>query len=382
MQYKLKVISKDDEFRALAPQWNDLLDRSPSDSIYLTWEWLFTWWETFGGPGRQPHIITIHDASSRLVGILPLIITEKVECQIIRLKVLEFLGTGEAENDEVCSNYLDLITDQPPADIWACLLDYIEQGFNDKRWDCVSLRAVPWESIEKISLTSTAGYRFSIEENTPSAVVDLSEGWENYLAGLQKKRRSQIRRGRKDLELKGKVDFTVVDSPDRIPGAYRKFVDLHQARWESTGGRGLFSSPVFAEFHEKIIARMGGKNNIEVNLLTCGGQLLAATYKYRYKKRVYRYLSAYDPEFDSKIGLGLIERTYDIERAINRGYSYMDFFRAGPDSYKWHIAKGRRRVGTISICREGIKRHLLKSIALLKAGARGIRKICPGKIKS
>ena len=38
----------DAEFGALRDDWNALLCRSAADNIFLTWEWLHTWWEHFG----------------------------------------------------------------------------------------------------------------------------------------------------------------------------------------------------------------------------------------------------------------------------------------------------------------------------------------------
>jgi hypothetical protein len=53
-------------FQKLQPEWNELLDRSPNNSITLTWEWLSTWWQVYGA-GRELRIVAVYD-DARLIG--------------------------------------------------------------------------------------------------------------------------------------------------------------------------------------------------------------------------------------------------------------------------------------------------------------------------
>ena len=57
--------------RRLRPEWNGLLCRSPASSVFLTWEWIATWWEHFGREGDLL-ILAVRDESGRLVGLAPL----------------------------------------------------------------------------------------------------------------------------------------------------------------------------------------------------------------------------------------------------------------------------------------------------------------------
>ena len=50
-------------FRDLREEWTDLLDRSAADCLFLTWEWLYTWW-THLGVGRRLFIVTVRRAES------------------------------------------------------------------------------------------------------------------------------------------------------------------------------------------------------------------------------------------------------------------------------------------------------------------------------
>jgi hypothetical protein len=41
---ELEVVQDINRFNELREEWDGLLERSSSKSIFLTWEWLFYWW--------------------------------------------------------------------------------------------------------------------------------------------------------------------------------------------------------------------------------------------------------------------------------------------------------------------------------------------------
>src|SRR3989338_6121715 len=101
-------IVKEEKFRDLKIEWDQLLSLSSTNAVYLTWEWLFTWWEIFGDDRRELFIIAVRE-NGQLIGIAPLIIHNVEDFNLFTFRRIEFLGTGEEEKDEVCSNYMDFI---------------------------------------------------------------------------------------------------------------------------------------------------------------------------------------------------------------------------------------------------------------------------------
>src|SRR5688572_9241094 len=55
---ELSVVDDARGFAALRQEWTDLLADSESDSLFLTWEWLHTWWTHFAG-SRRLFIVTM-----------------------------------------------------------------------------------------------------------------------------------------------------------------------------------------------------------------------------------------------------------------------------------------------------------------------------------
>ena len=48
------------ELQELAGFWNDLLERSLNDNLFLTWEWMTTWASTYLS-GDELFVITVYD---------------------------------------------------------------------------------------------------------------------------------------------------------------------------------------------------------------------------------------------------------------------------------------------------------------------------------
>src|SRR5262245_20813529 len=86
----------------LEGEWNELLAASSSDGVFLTFEWLSTWWKHFNG-GRELHLITVRD-EGRLVAIAPFVRCGWRMRPPRLVSALEFMGV-----DHVTSEYLDVI---------------------------------------------------------------------------------------------------------------------------------------------------------------------------------------------------------------------------------------------------------------------------------
>src|SRR3954470_10115336 len=98
------VITRTEEFERLHDEWNALLSSSGSNCVFLTHEWLFTWWKHLAN-GRQLSILTARE-NGRLIGVLPLA-TRAPQYARMMPRVAEFLGSGV-----IGSDYLDAVIKQ------------------------------------------------------------------------------------------------------------------------------------------------------------------------------------------------------------------------------------------------------------------------------
>src|SRR5437867_3845318 len=88
-------------FEQLHDEWNALLRASTSDCVFLTHEWLTTWWKHLAD--RRVLSILTARLNGKLIGIMPLALRSVQYSRMIP-RSFEFLGSGI-----VGSDYLDVI---------------------------------------------------------------------------------------------------------------------------------------------------------------------------------------------------------------------------------------------------------------------------------
>ena len=137
----IKKVSIQNEFAKLKKDWVALLKKSKSDTAFLTWEWMYIWWECFKG-NKQLFILAVYDENEELVGIAPLCMDKKEIADIPVLDYIIFLGTMP-----VSSDHLDFIIHQGrERDTLEIIVNYL---FQENTWDLCLL-----SNISSTSLTS------------------------------------------------------------------------------------------------------------------------------------------------------------------------------------------------------------------------------------
>src|SRR3954471_8889635 len=103
------IITAVPELEALASSWDALLPETEIDGPMISPLWLAAWWRVFGATDeRRLAVIAVRDGE-RLVGLAPLCARTRRYEPGIPFRRLELLGTGEPEEDEICSEYLGVL---------------------------------------------------------------------------------------------------------------------------------------------------------------------------------------------------------------------------------------------------------------------------------
>src|SRR5690242_1605509 len=106
MHLSCSIVTTDDELDAITAPWAMLADRSESAAPMATPLWLRSWWRIFGGVGRRRLKVAVFREGTAVVGIVPLVRRFHWYRGSLPFRRLEWLGTGEDEGDEVCSEYM------------------------------------------------------------------------------------------------------------------------------------------------------------------------------------------------------------------------------------------------------------------------------------
>ena len=144
--------------------WNKLLQKSETRSVFLTWQWLSSWWECFSD-GATLFTFAV-ERSGELVGIAPLMVRRTEGARFV-----EFLGMGS-------SDYCDVIaSDDDKAEVVRAVWDALLKRRD--RWDRVRLRYLPSHSSTArhlSALTLLAGWerRSEVESSCPALSIEAS----------------------------------------------------------------------------------------------------------------------------------------------------------------------------------------------------------------
>src|SRR5215510_4708352 len=129
----------------LSGHWNLLLKRSASDTFFLTWEWISSWWNAYG-KDMTPFVLAAWDGE-RLAGLAPFC-RENVRKAGSAWNYLRFIGDGSHDSD-----YLDCFAPKGQEEEFIdSMLSYLRQHAGS--WDCLELHGPVASSPLMAALTS------------------------------------------------------------------------------------------------------------------------------------------------------------------------------------------------------------------------------------
>ena len=300
--------------------WNDLVDRSKDNHIFLTLEWLATWWKYFNA-GRKLHLLAIKD-KDRILAVAPLM-DSTYRFFGVRLRRIEFIGSP-------MSDYHSFVLTTKGLECTKLFLD----SLNNLTWDCIELRSIPESSETANALRAVSQQSFKLKERVLDLCpfVPLPGTIDEYFQSLSPRMRQNLRRRERNLRREHKVEFLSYTKVADLDRAMRVFFELHQQRQQSKGYLGKFSDQVLRDFHLEVAKRFAEKGWLRLYFLIIDDKPASVEYSFKYNQSLHAYLSGFDPRY-SRYGVGHITIVHAIERSIRRGSEEFDFMR-GDHSYK------------------------------------------------
>ena len=336
--YKLPVIERVEDlggFEKLKEEWNELLDASSSPCLFLTWEWLWTWWKHLS-TGRNLSLLTVR-LGGELVAIAPLALRPASVRRQVPFRALEFLGTGS-----VGSDYLDIIVRRgSEVEAYGALANCLSED-----GPMLELTQVHGNGSAVAQLATQLRSRGWRVTDMPAGVcpfIKLSgHSWQSYLATLGAEHRYNFRRKLRALSKLGVVQFELIRSEAERRLAIPNLIDLHHKRWGARGGSDAFHTAELCAFHEEFSRVALERDWLRLFVLKLNGQPAAALYGFCYRNRFYFYQAGFDPQFGT-YGVGLVTMGLAIQRACEEGLEEYDLLH-GDESYKFHWASQVREL--------------------------------------
>lgn len=348
----IRKVTAVDEFESLREIWDELLEKSPDRNIYLTWEWLFTWWKHYGA-GKGLNILLIQD-NSQIIGIVPL----------MRLKYgIGFLGFNLLENiGAPTCDYGGIILAQKEKEAMLALIDYLKDEMaggniilmmNQIREDSqfMTLLRRLYPSVSKSLLYD--------EKALASPYVALPATWDEYFSSFSSKTRNTLRRKWRLLKKEHDIQFNKCNTDDNMANSVHAFSELHHKGWQSRNIKGIFDNTKAEGFFLDIANVFSRKGWLNLSFLLVDGNLASAVYGFECDEKFYYTLPAFNPAY-SNYSLGNLQIMSLIEYTIGKGLKEFDFLR-GDEAYKlrWHTVS-RNNIQIVMMRRKPLSNLRLK----------------------
>jgi CelD/BcsL family acetyltransferase involved in cellulose biosynthesis len=323
-KYRIELIRSAAEFKALRTNWDNLFLRAKSKSIFLTWEWLFTWWCHFGN-AKELALITVWNLTNQLVGIAPFY--QQETGHFPRIKSLHFLG-----NNSVASDFMDFLI----------IKDDIPQIFEEiGRF----LTEIDWDYLELNDLTTASGtFDFIIEwcqrnrffynkiHDEICPFIQLNQNYEAFLSGLGKRTRRNIRNFERRLEKDFRVKFNSWQEKISPSDLVKATFQLHALRQDNKKQYSPFLEPEIQSFHREAIDRLTQKSAIIFHFLTSDEKIVGILYLFDDQDKFYLYQGGYDPRFiPSSLNITQVMIAQTIKLAIEKGRKSYQLLRGQND---------------------------------------------------
>jgi CelD/BcsL family acetyltransferase involved in cellulose biosynthesis len=307
---EVEIVDDLPKLQSLRTSWNSLLRRSWNQSIFLTWEWIETWWHCYSA-GFDLAVIVVRQGD-QVLGIAPLVVRKAS-------RRLEFVGQNKAYGE-----YLDFLVPQDLEDsIVPAICQTIVRLGELGKWRGIHFATMLEESpnLKLISMELTkAGIELQRSPARVSPHAQLPATWEDYLALKGSSFSRRVRYNERRLARFGEVAIESPRDGREIDEFFDDLVKLHVRRWRVDIDEQFFG------FHRKIARIFYELNWLLLARLRVGSTVVALKYDFIFDNKIWGYQGGWLPEFkDREVGNVLIAEI--LKQAIQdrrREYDFLE----------------------------------------------------------
>ncbi|HRQ25179.1 MAG TPA: GNAT family N-acetyltransferase, partial [Anaerolineales bacterium] len=284
------------------------------------------WWRHLGGGEWKDAKLVLVSAreDDKLVGIAPLFIAEYEGQSALLL-------SGSIE----ISDYLDVIVrTNDHARFISGLLDFLASSLRDN-WSALDWYNLPDDSPTLAALKEEAskrGWTHHEEVYRPTPRIALNGTFDDYLAGIDKKQRHEIRRKmRRAAESDLNVRFSIVDKSADIEPELDTFFDL----MVHDPNKAEFLHPAMRKQMTDVLRAAHKGGYLWLGFLEINSVKTAASLNFDYENKLWGYNSGVSREH-MELSPGWVLLGHTIQWCCENGRREFDFMR-GDEDYKYRF---------------------------------------------
>ncbi len=299
------------DFAGLADAWNDLLERSEADPLFMSWAWLYSWWEVWSDSLElELALFGVFEKGEKLIGLAPFFLHRSCSLPGVTVRRLQFMGNAWHIRHTVRTEYCGLIIQKGQEEMVTeiVFLELIRLHWHEMVVCDQSLQGVlHWQkafdrvgqNIVTIPRMVDTGIRVAVDRD-----------FSTWLDKLGRNTRLKTYNRRRYLQEKGDLSLIRV-SPQDVGEFLSTLNTFHRARW----GKPCFDESAIA-FHKKLLTRLS-ENQIALSELDFNGETVSVLYDVKAGSTRYNLQAGFEENMDPKVSLGTLHLGYAIEESFH-----------------------------------------------------------------
>ena len=349
----IRVVKDHTELQALKTTWHELHQASGSDNVYLTFEWAEAACSHFHLHNNLQIVVAEQDGAA--VCIIPLV--RKVTLGGTRL---QFLGYPWADYGEA------LLNPSEP-EVLVQSINYIDR---ELKWDLLDLAAVPESSLTWKVLSSDwqrPNWLVSVSNYSVAPYIPIQQSWEEYLAGIRNKLRTDTMRQIRRLEKQGELCFRHCQNQEEAWRVLDKFATQKSTRYVTTGARNILQDGRLLAFYKDITNRFWTEGWVDLTTLTLDDEVIAIHFGFVFAGKYFYYMPSFNMNY-ADYSVGRILLFHLMEESFQRRLREFDFL-SGNDLYKYEWTQKIRQLFSLKAYRRSSRGLVLYGVQEQLIGA-------------
>jgi CelD/BcsL family acetyltransferase involved in cellulose biosynthesis len=299
-------ISRVEGLKDIETQWDEVLQASKSNTLFLSYGWIYNWWKSFSKDKEL--LILVVKESDEIIGIAPLMI-EKYKVGRLTFKQISFIHNAHCY-------HLDFIITRRTHDVIELILKYLKNEV--KNWKRIYLNRIPVSSnnIKAIRNSCWKSYLLKDQYGGIAPYITVNETWEDYYTKRKRKFRGQERDWKKLFNKEGLAEFKIYNNDPSIDSVIKTVFEIDKTTWKEKEGSAVCSTPELRQFYSEIIRIASENRQLVLVILYLNVKPAGFLLCINYYGTLYELKMGFDPKI-SKYSLGYLIENHLLEHIFN-----------------------------------------------------------------
>lgn len=357
-EFDVDVISTVEQLNQLEQDWKKFLTLNSHHTLYHTPGYWKSALATLG-PDQTAHVVILYrsdeDKPRQVIAVAPFV--RQKSKLFLKLGILKLIGIG-IDRLSLPGNAIAVAGSEEPEDVIGFILDLLgKEKLNLVNFDCLPLNGALCSVLDANREHLPGGFQFRINEQQTLRGIAFESSFDDYMAGMSKKTRYNLRRSVKLFADKTGSDpqLVKVDREQDVESFFTQLDEIYQLTWQAKtfGYSPRATSTTIA--HHKNLARNG---ILRSYLLVSDSKAVAFIRGYQYLGKYYFEEIGYDADWRA-LQPGTVLNLLAIEDMFKGNPPDTLDFGYGENDYKRILGNTECQAALASLVADGSKASIV-----------------------